>query len=305
MRMPLAWPARLLGEGLDWDRDGRDWPLREASRFVSAGGVRWHVQELGAGPPLLLVHGTGAASHSWRGLAPLLAQRFSVIAPDLPGHGFSSAPGPRGLTLPGMARSLGALLERLGRSPTAAIGHSAGAAILCRMSLDGRCGAETLVSLNGSLRPLRGFARRFYSPVAKLLTWNPIVPRLAARRAADPAVVERLVKDTGSRLDAEGVRLYQKLARTPQHLAGALGMMASWNLDALDRDLPGLLPRLVLVVGDRDRFVSPEEGWRVRERVPRGEVVVLPGLGHLAHEEAPEQVAEILFRVLDSEEASK
>ena len=47
---------------------------------------------MGQGPVVLLIHGTGAASHSWRGLAPLLASDFTLIAPDLPGHGFTQTP---------------------------------------------------------------------------------------------------------------------------------------------------------------------------------------------------------------------
>jgi len=81
----------MIGK-LVWERDGRDWPNRDASRFVRAGGLRWHVQKTGTGPVLLLVHGTGAATHSWRELAPLLARRFTVIAPDLPGPGFTQRP---------------------------------------------------------------------------------------------------------------------------------------------------------------------------------------------------------------------
>ena len=77
-------PARL-----DWTVDGADWPNRDASRFVEAGGLRWHVQVMGTGPVALLVHGMGASSHSWRDVAPLLASRFTVIIPDLPGHAFT------------------------------------------------------------------------------------------------------------------------------------------------------------------------------------------------------------------------
>ena len=50
----------------EWKREGRDWPNREASRFVLASGLWWHVQVMGSGPVLLLLHGTGAATHSWR-----------------------------------------------------------------------------------------------------------------------------------------------------------------------------------------------------------------------------------------------
>jgi magnesium chelatase accessory protein len=69
---------------LDWERDGKGWPNREASRFVRAAGIRWQVQSWGRGPTLLLVHGTGAATHSWRDLAPLLARRFTLVAPTSP-----------------------------------------------------------------------------------------------------------------------------------------------------------------------------------------------------------------------------
>ena len=77
-----------MSEPLDWDRDGRHWPHREASRFVTSGGIRWHVQvmgcEPGTAPVLLLLHGTGASTHSWRGVMPALADRYTLVAPDLP-----------------------------------------------------------------------------------------------------------------------------------------------------------------------------------------------------------------------------
>lgn len=92
-------------ESLDWLRDGADWPHRDASRFVVAGGVRWHVQIAGDGPPLLLLHGSGASTHSWRDLLPLLARTHTVIAPDLPGHAFTSTPPAHTLSLPGMMRN--------------------------------------------------------------------------------------------------------------------------------------------------------------------------------------------------------
>ena len=141
-----------------WDRDGHDWPNREASRFVEAAGMRWHVQRMGCGPPLLLVHGTGAATHSWRHLAPLLARRFTVIAPDLPGHGFTDPSPSNALSLPGMARALRALLDHLEIQPAVAVGHSAGAAILARLCIDRQLSPAALIFLNGALLPFEGMA---------------------------------------------------------------------------------------------------------------------------------------------------
>ncbi len=285
----------------DWSVDGKDWPGREASRFAKAGGLLWHVQDHGPAsrarrrgerPVALLVHGTGAAGHSFRGLVPLLAGRFRVLVPDLPGHGFS-APLPAGRTsLPGMAEALAGLLARLGVAPVLAVGHSAGAAILARMALDGQLAPALLVALNGALLPLAGLAGLVFSPLARLAAASPLVARLFARHAArDPAMVANLLRDTGSRLDPEGVELYRRLARRPGHVQGALAMMAGWDLAPLARDLPGLPVPLRLLVGRNDRTVPPATARRVKALLPAAELVYLPGLGHLAHEERPETVA--------------
>ena len=142
---------------LDWDTDGADWPNREASRFIECGGLRWHVQVMAPGaaerPAILLLHGTGAANHTWRTLAPLLAADFTVIAPDLPGHGFTGTPADADLSLPGIAASMSGLLEvlrgSLGIVPSYAVGHSAGAAVLARMCLDGRLPLRALAGVLG------------------------------------------------------------------------------------------------------------------------------------------------------------
>lgn len=299
-----------MGDRLVWERDGRDWPHRDASRFVDAGGLRWHVQRFDArradsvtpAPAILLIHGTGASTHSWRGLAPLLAQHFSVVSVDLPGHGFTQMPAggtssPQ-LSLPGMARALGALLNALAVTPTMLVGHSAGAAIAARMCLEGWASPKAVVSLNGALLPLGGLAGQFFLPAAKLMVAAPFIPRLFSWRASDPTVLQRLIDGTGSTLDADGVALYGRLVSSPGHAAGVLGMMANWDLDALARDLPRLSTPLSLVVGANDLTVPPEQAGRVLALLRAGArmpVITLPRLGHLAHEERPDLIAEIVL----------
>ncbi|MEO8317890.1 MAG: alpha/beta fold hydrolase BchO [Bradyrhizobium sp.] len=290
---------------LGWDRDGADWPNRDASTFVEAAGYRWHVQRMGEGPPLLLIHGTGAATHSWRGLLPLLARDFSVIAPDLPGHGFTQSPPAHRLSLPGMATDLGTLLRKLDVRPEITIGHSAGAAILARMCLTGRMAPRLLVSLNGAFMPFGGVANHLFSPLAKLLVLNPLVPRVFAWQASNAGAVERLITNTGSTIDRQGIALYRKLVRNPAHVAAALRMMANWKLEPLLHDLPRLEAKLVLVVADNDRSILPNVAQQVREILPDAVIERLPGLGHLAHEEQPQLIAELVMKYAHSTTAAQ
>jgi magnesium chelatase accessory protein len=292
---------------LDWDRDGREWPHREASHFVEAAGLRWHVQRMGAPdrPVLLLIHGTGAASHSWRGLMPLLARDYQVIAPDLPGHGFTQTPPPHRMSLPGMAGDLAALLRVLKLKPQVVVGHSAGAAIAARMCLDGTITPELLVSLNGAFLPYGGAAAPLLTPLSKLLVLNPVVPRLFAWQAAAPGTVRRLLDATGSTIDATGAALYGKLVGNRAHVTAALQMMAYWQLGDLLKALPRLQPQLLLVVGDNDKAIAPTQAATVREVQPRAIIERLHGLGHLAHEEAPQPIAELIQPYAASEHAKQ
>jgi magnesium chelatase accessory protein len=284
----------MPSDGLSWERDGQDWPNRQASHFVQTSRLRWHVQLMGSGPVLLLLHGTGASTHSWRDLAPLLSRRFKVVAADLPGHAFTETPPRERLSLGCMAREVGELLTALSVEPALVVGHSAGAAIMIRMTLDGIIAPRGLVSLNGALLPFRGLASQFFSPLAKLMTLNPVVPRLFAWRASERSAVERLIGNTGSTIDSRGVEFYRRLVSNPRHVAAALAMMANWSLQLLVRDLPKLKSPLLLVAGGADRAVSSDEAFRVREYLPAATVTYLRGLGHLAHEEEPARIADII-----------
>lgn len=283
-----------MRQSLNWERYGHDWPNREASRFVRASGMQWHVQVMGKGPPLLLLHGTGASTHSWAGLMPLLASDFTLVAPDLPGQGFTQAPPREFLSLPGMSRAIAGLLRELDIRPEIAVGHSAGAAVAIQMTLSRLIAPRTIISLNGALLPLGGLAGQFFAPLAKLLTVTPFVSDLFSRRARDPQAIERMIGQTGSTLDARGIELYRRLASNPAHVAAALGMMANWDLRAFANALPRLKVPLTLIVGSRDRTIPPSQAERVRELLPQSTIVTMPGLGHLAHEEQPEECAAII-----------
>jgi magnesium chelatase accessory protein len=161
------------------------------------------------------------------------------------------------------------------------------------MALDGHVTPSAIVGFNASLRPYGGAAGPIFSTMARVLYVNPMTPRVFAASATEGRVT-KLLENTGSRLDHDGVRLYHALFRRAGHVAGTLSLMAAWDLRPLQRDLPSLEPELVLAAASGDRAVDPSEAARSVRKVRNGRVVRISGLGHLAHEEDPKRAAAIV-----------
>ncbi len=289
-----------MSRPLDWNREGLIWPHRDSSTFVEAGGARWHVQRMGSGPPLLLLHGTGASVHSWRGLMPLLAEQFEVIAPDLPRHAFTTGHPPEAMSLPRMARAVADLNASLGIAPELIVGHSAGAALALQLALDhGYSGP--VVGLNSALRPFPGPASQIFPAVAKLLFVNPLVPRIFSGAAALSGDTDRFIsKATGSTIEAEGMACYETLLTSPRHTKGALAMMANWDLPTLRTRMHTVSNDVLLVHSDKDAAIPLDWAREAQGWLPNSRLEVLEGLGHLAHEEAPERAAALISEFASS-----
>lgn len=287
---------------LDWSEDLPSWPLAEHSRQVAVRPHVWHVQEAGAGPCLLLLHGAGGATHSWRGLLPDLARDHRVVAIDLPGHGFTRFGTRQRSGLRHMSDDIAALAEAEGWRPSAIIGHSAGAALA--LSVATRLGDSAgrlplVIGLNAALAPFEGVAGWMLPTMAKLMVLNPLVPGLFALSAGTPERVRQLIDGTGSQLDANGIALYARLLGDPTHVGAALQMMAAWDLGPLVERLPGLAVPTVLIAAAGDRAVPPKVSRRAAEILPDGQLRLLDGLGHLAHEERPDLLAQEIRDALD------
>ncbi len=276
---------------LDWHREGLIWPHRAASDFISLGGKRWHVQRMGSGPALLLLHGTGASVHSWRALMPLLAERHSVIAPDLPRHAFTTGHDAYAMSLPAMAREIAALLRELDVEPAAIIGHSAGAAIALQLALDHQF-TGPIIGLSAALRPFPGAMAQIFPAIAKTLFVNPLVPRIFTGTIDLVGGAERFLwRSTHSRIDKAGLACYAKLLKHPGHAGGALAMMANWDLPGLRARMDAVANRVLLLHGTNDPAIPLDWAKDAARWLPDARLEPLPGLGHLAHEEAPGEAA--------------
>ncbi len=266
-------------------------------RYVASGRLTWYLQEAGAGPGVLLVHGAGSSADSFRALMPLLAARHRVIAVDLPGHARTRAREGFQADLPHVAAALGELLSTISFEPRLVVGHSAGAAILARMALDELIAPAVVVGLAAALLPFQGPARVLLPSAARALAGSGWAPLVFARTSTD-ASVERIVRSTGSRLDAAALAHYQRLARQPAHVAGVLSMLSRWDLTTLPAELERLRPPLLLIAGQNDRAVPAQQLLALAQRLPNARCQVVEAAGHLLHEDRPDAVGALVMKEL-------
>lgn len=273
-----------------------NWPFRETSRHIACKPHLWHVQETGTGPLVLLIHGAGGATHSFRHLIPLLMPRHRIVAIDLPGQGFTVLGANHRCGLDPMAEDLARLITQEGWQPRAMIGHSAGAAIALRLAE--LMPVPAVVGINAALDAFEGVAGWVFPAVARALALAPFVPALFSKLAGTPAQVRQLIASTGSRLDAEGEALYLYLLQRPSHVGATLSMMAQWNLAGLSRRFSAQKVPSLLITASGDRAAPPDVSAKAARLIPHAQWTDIPGFGHLVHEEAAALVAQPILAFL-------
>src|SRR5437016_5032532 len=198
-----------------------------AAAEVETGETRIFLRSLGAGPPILLLHGFPQTHLMWRSVAPLLARKFTIVCADLRGYGRSGCPvstpdhAPYGKRA--MAQDMVIVMERLGFPRFAVAGHDRGGRVACRMALDHPDRIERLAVLD--IVPTEAvweradarFALGFW-PWSLLAQPEPLPERILA--AAAEAIIDDALGQWGSRpgaFAAEVRAAYVQALRDPAH----------------------------------------------------------------------------------------
>ena len=254
------------------------------SRFVPVAGMEMHIRDTGPrdGPAVLMLHGFGASLHTWEGWAERLSDRFRVIRVDLPGFALTG-PDPGGDYSDARAVAvLVALLDALGVARADVIGNSMGGRIAWRLALaqPARVRRLVLVAPDGFASPGRPYGQPEPVPaMVQLLPW--VMPRGAVRATLAPAYAD------ATRMSEAEVDRAHDLLRAPGVRRAILARMAQHVLEDPRPLLPALSQPLLLVWGEQDRMIPASHAADWTAILPRAELVVLPGLGHVPQEEAP------------------
>lgn len=243
---------------------------------------------------VVLLHGSGGSTHSWAGLAPLIAGRGpTVVALDLPGHAFTDRPPDGQLTLAGFADLVSALSDVLELGPRVVIGHSAGAAVALELA---RRDPEILgvVGLCPSLLSGREVPNGLFPGLLARSVRSPFAARLAAGLVRRTRGLDQVLASTGSAVPESSARLYRRLTSASAHVNATLTLFSQWRPSEIEARLPTMRAPCLLVAGGKDDWIPVDDVRRAAELLPAARMVTLDGLGHLAHEEAPARVDDVI-----------
>ena len=270
------------------------WPNRSNSTFINSVNYNWHIQKLGSeGKRLLLIHGTGASSHSWFPLTEDLKLDFEILSLDLPGHGFTKALTRQKKQLKNIVDQIYNLLQEINFIPEIILGHSAGAVIAYELAKKLENIPYT-VAINAAFGQFSGLAGVAFPYFAKIAAATTIPAKLLTLLASKQDLVQKLLSGTGSTIPREQIRCYQYLFSRPDHVDGTLQMMADWELgDFLDQ-LPRDTSPIHFFVGEKDKTVPSHISHSWARVISNSTLTECKGLGHLMHEEDPCTVSSIL-----------
>jgi pimeloyl-ACP methyl ester carboxylesterase len=273
-------------------------------------GHRVSYRVAGQGPVVLLVHGIAGRAEQWEPVQRLLAERFTVIAPDLLGHGLSAKP--RGdYSLGAYAVSLRDLLIALGHRRASVVGHSLGGGVAMQFAYEYPVLAErlVLVSSGGLGREVHPLLRAATLPGSEL-----VLPVIASTRLLGAgAALGGLLERAGLRLAgdlAEMARGYASLGDAGArqafiHTLRAVIDVAGQRVSARDRlYLTSLMPSLI-VWGARDPLIPAWHGEAAHEEMPRSRLEIFEGAGHFPQLDDPIRFCQVLRGFIESTEPAE
>jgi pimeloyl-ACP methyl ester carboxylesterase len=268
-------------------------------------GHRVTYRMAGDGPVIVLVHGITSSSDTWREVMPWLAERHTVIAPDLLGHGESAKP--RGdYSLGAYASGIRDLITALGYDTATFVGHSLGGGVAMQLAYQfpERCERLVLVSSGGLGREVHILLRAAALPGSEWVL--PVIagPKLRDAGGAIGGLLARLGLRAGPDL-AEFARGYGSLADMEArqafiHTLRAVIDPGGQRVSARDRLYLAVEMPTLIVWGERDPIIPVRHGDEAQAEMPGSRLELFPGAGHFPHLDDPRRFVEVLTRFMES-----
>lgn len=291
--LALALVGGAVGVSQAWapDRTVADLQAKYApppSQLVPIDGMVVHVRDEGPRDdpqPIVLLHGTSASLHTWEGWVSALKGQHRVIRFDLPGFGLTGPSPDHQYTVQRYVRFITAVYDHFGLQHSVLGGNSLGGALAWEtaLALPGR--VDKLILVDAAGYPMTAQSVPIGFKLAQIESLKPIMSKLLPRGMVESSV--RNVYGDPSKVTPELVdRYYDLTLREGNRAALSERFKQSvWGADAAQ--IPRLKLPTLIIWGDQDRLIPPEHAEHFHRDIAGSQLVVLPGLGHVPHEEDP------------------
>src|SRR6267154_2061747 len=247
-----------------------------ASRFLEVGGLQVHYRDEGAGPPLLLLHGTGASLHTWDGWTQALRGQFRVIRMDLPGFGLTGPNGNHDYRIETYVEFVEAFRKRLGLDAFALAGNSLGGLVAWSYAVAHPAEVNALVLVDPAGYPIDRPALVFRLARIPGLSW--LLTKL------DPGpITEKTLRDAygdPGKVTPELVERYRDLALRAGNRNAFVARSAGRAKDR-STGIPKVRAPTLILWGSLDRLIPAEHAERFRRAIPGASSIIYPGVGHV------------------------
>jgi pimeloyl-ACP methyl ester carboxylesterase len=268
---------------------------RDGGEIIETGVVPANVKIEGNGPPLVLIHGFGAALDWWDEIAPALAAGHRVIRIDLIGHGGTEAPR-FGYSIERQASLVLGALDKLGIDHFTVIGHSMGGEVATALAEANPARVGRLVLIDSPPKPETTFK------LGTRLALMPVLGELMSRFMTDATVRKMLAQGfaPGFKVPDKFVADVKQLTYTAFRTAHNDSMAYETAKPVFER-LAALNPPppLLVIFGSKDALVSPATA-KLFETVPGAKVEIVDGPGHSPMVEAPAKTLALITSFLNA-----
>jgi len=281
---------------VDWEQSRGIVFHAEYSHFADIEGVRVHYQEVGDkdAPPIILIHGFCSSTLVWSKVFLQIADAgFRVIAPDLPGYGYSAKPRDFLYTINAQARMVAGLLKQLGLQRATLVGSSYGGAVAAAIALDYPDRVEKLVLVGAvtNNKPTKYMLMRLFgSP----LIGDILSPLVVGSRRLLRLRMKRVYDRHECVLDERRVYARHLPLRAAATHRAIIRTVRRWDADRIQRDAHLISQPTLLLWGENDSEVPLHDGEQLQNRIEDSRLIVFRKCGHLPHEEFPQAFIEVV-----------
>lgn len=272
-----------------------------ASRTADVDGAKIHYLIAGHGPTVILLHGYTQTSRMWRPIIPLLAEKFTVIAPDLPGIGDSSIP-QTGIDMKTSATRIHALIHSLGLGNARVVGHDIGLMVAYAYAAQFPAETEKLAVMDAFLPGVPGWEPIYNDPNVWHFRFNGEYPEALVKgreRTYFEYFWNVLAADKAHSLPEADRKAYTEAYSKPGRMRAGWAYFASWP--QLAKDFAQLsqtkLTMPVLSIGG-EKSLGNQLAEQMKLVADNVTVVVLPNTGHWILEERPKETTDALVKFL-------